>query len=34
LADPDFPADKADAAADTLRTALRDLGYGEYVAGA
>src|SRR5699024_3436967 len=34
LADPDFPAHKADAAADTLRTALRDLGYGEYVAGA
>ncbi|HHX85389.1 MAG TPA: HIT family protein [Actinomycetales bacterium] len=31
LADPDTPAEESDAAADTLRRTLRDLGYGEFV---
>lgn len=31
LADPDVPAEESDAAAETLRRALRDLGYGEFV---
>lgn len=30
-ANPDTPAEESDAAADTLRRALRDLGYGEFV---
>ena len=31
LADPDAPAEESDAAAETLRRSLRDLGYGEFV---
>ncbi|MFL0580122.1 HIT family protein [Dietzia sp. 179-F 9C3 NHS] len=31
VADPDTPAEESDAAADTLRRTLRDLGYGEFV---
>ncbi|MDX2356901.1 HIT family protein [Dietzia sp. PP-33] len=30
-ADPDMPAEKSDAAAVTIRRALRELGYGEFV---
>lgn len=30
-ANPDAPAEESDAAAETLRSALRDLGYGEFV---
>lgn len=31
LANPDAPAEESDAAADTLRRTLRDLGYGDFV---
>lgn len=31
LADPDAPAEESDAAAETLRRSLRELGYGEFV---
>lgn len=31
LADPNAPAEESDAAAETLRRSLRDLGYGEFV---
>jgi diadenosine tetraphosphate (Ap4A) HIT family hydrolase len=31
LADPDAPAEEMDAAAETLRRSLRDLGHGEFV---
>ena len=31
LANPDTPAEEFDAAAATLRTALRELGHGEFV---
>ena len=31
LANPDAPAEESDAAAETLRSALRELGYGEFV---
>ena len=31
LADPDAPAEESDAAAETIRRSLRELGYGEFV---
>ena len=31
LADPDAPAEQSDAAAETIRRSLRELGYGEFV---
>ena len=31
LADPDAPAEESDAAAETLRRSLRELGHGEFV---